>query len=74
MRPNGPRAVDPLVDPLCELLTLEVELKGSAPGGFIPAVEQTVKEVMNFSGSVRILDPGTLPPDHKTIEDVRKWD
>ena len=55
-------------------MTLEVELKGSAAEGFIPAVEQTVKEVMKLRGSVRILDPGTLPPDHKTIEDVRKWD
>ncbi len=57
-----------------DVMTLEVELKGSAAEGFIPAVEQTVKEVMKLRGSVRILDPGTLPPDHKTIEDVRKWD
>jgi phenylacetate-CoA ligase len=57
-----------------DVMTLEVELKGSTAEGFIPAVEQTVKEVMKLRGSVRIMDPGTLPPDHKTIEDVRKWD
>ncbi len=55
-------------------MTLEVELKGSAPEGFIPSVEQTLKEVMKLRGSVRVLHSGTLPPDHKTIEDVRKWD
>ena len=57
-----------------DVMTLEVELKGSAAEGFIPAVEQTVKEVMKLRGSVRILSNGTLPPDHKTIKDVRKWD
>jgi len=57
-----------------DVMTLEVELKASAPEGFIPAVEQTVKEVMKLRGSVRILNPGTLPAGHKTIEDVRKWD
>jgi len=55
-------------------MTLEVELKGSAPEGFIPSVEQTVKEFMKLRGSVRILDSGTPPPDHKSIEDIRKWD
>src|SRR5208283_1824274 len=50
-----------------DLMTLEVELKGSAPEGFIPSVEQTVKEVIKLRGSVRILDAGTLPADHKTI-------
>ena len=55
-------------------MTLEVELKGSAPEEFVPGVEQTVKEVMKLRGSVRILDFGISAPDHKTIEDVRKWD
>jgi phenylacetate-CoA ligase len=57
-----------------DVMTLEVELKGSVSEEFIPAVEQTVKDVMKLRGSVRILANGTLPPDHKTIEDVRKWD
>jgi phenylacetate-CoA ligase len=57
-----------------DIMTLEVELKGSAPDEFIPSVEQTIKEVMKLRGSVRVLAPGTLAPDHKTIDDVRKWD
>jgi len=56
-----------------DLMTLEVELKASAHEGFIPSVEQTVKEVIKLRGSVRILDSGTPPPDHKSIEDIRKW-
>ena len=57
-----------------DLMTLEVELKASAHEGFIPSVEQTVKEFMKLRGSVRVLNPSTLPPDHKSIEDIRKWD
>jgi phenylacetate-CoA ligase len=57
-----------------DMMTLEVELKGSQPDGFVSMVEQTVREVMRLKGSVRILAAGTLPPDHKTIEDARKWD
>ena len=57
-----------------DVMTLEVELKRSVDEGFIPAVEQTLRDVMKLRGSVRILANGTLPLDHKTIEDVRKWD
>jgi phenylacetate-CoA ligase len=57
-----------------DIMTLEVELKGAAPEGLIPAVEQTVREVFKLKGSVRILEPGKLPDDQKMIEDVRKWD
>src|SRR4030042_4346340 len=38
-----------------DVMTLDVELKGSAAGGFIPAVEQTVKEGLKLKGSGRIL-------------------
>ncbi len=57
-----------------DVMTLEVELKESQPEGFVATVEQTVREVTKLKGSVRILAAGTLPPEHKTIEDTRKWD
>jgi len=57
-----------------DVMTLEVELKGPAAEGLVKAVEQTVKEVLKLKGAVRILEPGTLSADSKTIEDVRKWD
>lgn len=57
-----------------DVMTLEVELKSAPAEGLIPAIEQSLKEVMKLKGSVRILQPGTLPSEFKTIEDVRKWD
>lgn len=57
-----------------DIMTLEVELKGSVSEDFIPAVEQTVKDVMKLKGAVRIIEPGTLVEGAKVIEDVRKWD
>lgn len=57
-----------------DVMTLEVELTGAANEGLIPAIERTIKEALKLKGSVRILEPGTLPVDHKTIEDIRKWD
>jgi phenylacetate-CoA ligase len=57
-----------------DTMTLEVELKGAVPEGFASVVEQTLRETAKLRGTVRILEPGTLPADHKTIEDVRKWD
>ena len=57
-----------------DIMTLEVELKSAAGGGLIPSIEQSLKEVIKLKGSVRILQPGTLPAEFKTIEDVRKWD
>ncbi|MBI5250484.1 MAG: AMP-binding protein [Desulfomonile tiedjei] len=57
-----------------DTMTLEVELKSAEGEGLIPAIEQSLKEVIKLKGSVRILEPGTLPPEFKTIEDVRKWD
>jgi phenylacetate-CoA ligase len=57
-----------------DLMTLEIELKGETPEGFVQAVEQTLQELAKLKGAVKILDPGTLPEEHKTIEDIRKWD
>jgi phenylacetate-CoA ligase len=57
-----------------DVMTLQMELKAPVAEDFLGAVELTVKEVMKLKGKVGILEPGTLPPDHKTIEDVRKWD
>jgi phenylacetate-CoA ligase len=57
-----------------DVMTLEIELKESPTEGLIPAVEQTIREVIKIRGAVRILKSGTLPAEHKTIEDVRKWD
>lgn len=57
-----------------DIMTLEVELKGDVPDGFIPAVEQTIKDVIKLKGAVRVLKAGTLADDAKIIEDVRKWD
>ncbi len=57
-----------------DTMTLEVELKGPASEDLIPAVETTLKEVAKLKGVVRVLEPGTLPEDAKTIEDAREWD
>lgn len=57
-----------------DTMTLEVELKGPVGEGFTSAVEHTLREVAKLKGAIRILEPGTLPENHKTIEDVRKWD
>jgi phenylacetate-CoA ligase len=57
-----------------DIMTLEVELKGPVAEGFASVLEQTLRETAKLRGAVRILEPGTLPADHKTIEDVRKWD
>jgi len=57
-----------------DVMTLEIELKGPAGEGLLPAVEQTIREVMKLRGFVRIVESGSLPSEGKTIEDVRKWD
>ncbi|MEW6347431.1 MAG: AMP-binding protein [Thermodesulfobacteriota bacterium] len=57
-----------------DVMTLEVELKGGNSQGLGPAIEATLKEQVKLKGSVKILEPGTLPGEFKTIEDVRKWD
>jgi phenylacetate-CoA ligase len=57
-----------------DVMTLEVELKGAVSEDFVPKVEGTIREALKLRGSVKILEPGTLPVEHKTIEDVRKWD
>lgn len=57
-----------------DVMTLEVELKSGAREGLIPAIEQTLREIVKLKGAVRILEPGTLAADTKTIEDIRKWD
>ncbi len=57
-----------------DVMTLEIELKEPESDGFVPMVEQTVRDVVRLRGQVRIIAPGTLPADHKMIEDLRKWD
>jgi phenylacetate-CoA ligase len=57
-----------------DVMTLEVEVKGTVAEGFVALVEQTLRETAKLKGAVRIIEPGTLPEGHKTIEDVRKWD
>jgi phenylacetate-CoA ligase len=57
-----------------DVMTLEVELTGPPGEDLVPAIEQSMRESFKLKGSVRILEPGTLAQDHKTIEDVRKWD
>jgi phenylacetate-CoA ligase len=57
-----------------DVMTLEIELKEPESDGFVPMVEQTMRDVVRLRGQVRIIAPGTLPADHKMIEDSRKWD
>ena len=57
-----------------DLMTLQVELTGPASEGLVATIEQTLQEQVKLKGSVRVLDPGTLPRDFKTIDDIRKWD
>ena len=57
-----------------DVMTLEVELEGPVREGLVPAIEQTIREVLKLRGYVKILAAGTLPADHKSVEDVRKWD
>ncbi|HMK36340.1 MAG TPA: AMP-binding protein [Desulfomonilaceae bacterium] len=57
-----------------DVMTLELELKEPVAEGFIVAVEETLREAVKIKGSVRIIESGSLKPDQKLIEDVRKWD
>jgi phenylacetate-CoA ligase len=57
-----------------DVMTLEVEVKSAVGEGFVPAVEETIKEVIRLRGSVKIVEPGTVKEEGKVIEDVRTWD
>ena len=55
-------------------MTLEIEVKGETSEEFLASVERTLRETVKLRGAVRVLASGALPPEHKTIDDVRKWD
>lgn len=57
-----------------DVMTLEVELADAPDDDFIPAVEKMIHEAIKLKGSVKILEPGSLKEEDKTIYDVRKWD
>ncbi|MBM3301018.1 MAG: phenylacetate--CoA ligase family protein, partial [Deltaproteobacteria bacterium] len=57
-----------------DIMTLEVEVKGTVSSEFVPAVEDTIKDAIKLKGSVKIVQTGTLKEDGKVIEDVRRWD
>jgi phenylacetate-CoA ligase len=57
-----------------DAMTLEIEVQGDLAVNFIQQVEVTLREIAKIKGNVKIIPMGTLPEDHKIIEDVRKWD
>ncbi|MCC7549803.1 MAG: AMP-binding protein [Burkholderiales bacterium] len=57
-----------------DTMTLQCELRESAPGGFVEAVENSLREVCKLRGAVVPKPAGSLPNDGKVIEDLRKYD
>jgi phenylacetate-CoA ligase len=57
-----------------DTMTLEVELKEPPSEDLFHAIEATLRDVAKLKGSVRVVEPGTIPEDAKTIEDIREWD
>ncbi len=57
-----------------DIMTLQCELRDSAPGGFVEAVEKSLREVCKLRGVVIPKPLGSLPNDGKVIEDLRKYD
>jgi len=57
-----------------DTMTLQCELRESAPGGFVEAVENSLREVCKLRGAVVPKPVGSLPNDGKVIEDLRKYD
>jgi len=57
-----------------DVMTLAVEIEGSAPEGLAEAISTTLREVTKLRGDIAFKPPGTLPNDGKVIEDVRKYD
>ena len=35
---------------------------------------EAIRDVMKLRGEIRIVAPGTIPPNAKKIDDRRKWD
>lgn len=57
-----------------DVMTLEIELKAAAEEGLISKIETQLRDIVKIRGSVRVVEPGSLSEEGKTIEDVRKWD
>ena len=57
-----------------DLMTLEVELKGSASEELIPGILLSIREIIKLRGEVKVVKPGELADAQKVIEDRRKWD
>jgi phenylacetate-CoA ligase len=57
-----------------DVMTLGVEIEGSAPEGLAEALAASVREVCKLRGDIAFRQPGTLPNDGKVIEDLRKYD
>jgi phenylacetate-CoA ligase len=54
-------------------MTLHCEARG-APEGFARAVTESIREVTQLRGEVRLVAPGELPNDGKVIEDAKKYE
>jgi phenylacetate-CoA ligase len=56
-------------------LEFQIEL---APGTSADEVSggmvEAIRDVMKLRGEIRVVAPGTIPPNAKKIDDRRKWD
>ncbi len=57
-----------------DVMTLEIEVTAGAGEGLEAKVAETLRETAKLKGSVKIVPPGSIPAESKTIEDIRKWD
>jgi phenylacetate-CoA ligase len=57
-----------------DVMTLEIETKTQVDAAFLQGVEKSLKENAKIKGYVKTVEPGYLPENGKTIEDIRKWD
>jgi phenylacetate-CoA ligase len=56
-------------------LEFQIEL---APGAGVEPMSgsmvEAIRDVMKLRGEIRVVPPGTIPPNAKKIDDRRKWD
>jgi phenylacetate-CoA ligase len=58
-----------------DALAFEVELTpGTSAEAVAGRMVEAIREVMRLRGEVRVVPPGTIPPDAKRIEDRRTWE
>ena len=54
-------------------MILQVEAAGSTHSGLDQRIGEAIREVTKLRGTVKLLEPGSLPNDGKVIEDARSY-